>query len=398
LENQNNQTLLLKYKRLAEISRDLASMLDISTLLRHIVRVAAEISDSEAASILLYDQENHVLQFEAASNIANTQTMLGMVIPENSIAGWVAINRKPAIVDDVHQDLRFFSRVEEALNFPTRSLAAIPLIASDSLIGVLEVVNKRNGEYSDEDIQLLIALGAQAAVAIHISRLFQQTNLIADFVHEIRTPLASINTLAFILPKTTISDEQRQQMCQTIQTETQRLSDLATSFLDLASLESGRVRFRMSFFDIHALLKEVIDLIAPKAKENEIEILAEVPADLPPIEADREKLKQVFINLVSNAVKYNRQLGKVWIRVRPQEAGIQIEIEDTGLGIPEDQLANLFEKFFRARNVERSISGTGLGLSISKRIIDNHAGTIQVSSAQDKGTIFRIWLPLVQSA
>jgi signal transduction histidine kinase len=323
--------------------------------------------------------------------------MQGMIVPETSIAGWVSKNRAPVIVNDVHSDPRYFRDVEEKLNSPIQSLAAIPLIATDGLIGALEVVNKMNGYYINEDIDLLVALGSQAATAIHISRLFRQTNLISDFVHELRTPLSSINTIAFLLQKPELADKQRLQLGHTIQVETQRLSDLATSFLDLASLESGRAQFRMVFFDLINLSEEVIHLVEPKATENNIQIICEFPSKPISIEADKEKIKQVLINLINNAIKYNRVNGKIWIRLQATHQGVEFQIEDTGLGIPEDEFSHVFEKFFRARNVQHAISGTGLGLSICKRIIDNHAGTIEVKSTQDKGTLIIFWLPSKQA-
>jgi GAF domain-containing protein len=131
----------------------------------------------------------------------------------------------------------------------------VPLITKDKVIGVLEVLNKQEGEFSEADEDLLTVLGAQAAVAIENSRLFQQSDLIAEFVHELRNPLASINTASYLLLRPEISPEQARQIISNIQSETMRLTTLTSSFLDLARLESGRVQFHKSSFLIRLMLK-----------------------------------------------------------------------------------------------------------------------------------------------
>ncbi len=381
------------YLRLIEISRDLASTLDLDTLLDDIVRASADITHAEAASILLYDDTSRQLYFQVATNI-DEPTMRGLVVPlEKSIAGWIVTNRKSVRIDDAHKDLRFFSDIEQTVGYQTNSLLGIPLVTKNKVVGVLEVINKKRGRFTDPDESMLTVLGAQAAVAIENARLFQQSDLIAEFVHELRTPLASLSTATYLLLRPEMSREQRDQIVNNIHSETLRLNSLASSFLDLARLESGRVQFRKTRFSVADLLYECRDVMMTKAQETNIQIRIDVPNDMPLMEADRDKIKQVILNLISNAVKYNRTNGSVIITGNFNEAEQSIIVQDTGIGIPEESIPHLFEKFYRVREHEGKASGTGLGLSICKQIIQGHNGRLEVKSKMGVGTSFTVYLP-----
>jgi signal transduction histidine kinase len=381
------------YLRLIEISRDLASTLDLDTLLSDIVHAAADITSAEAASILLYDDTARQLYFQIATNI-DEPTMRGLVVPlDNSIAGWIVTNRQPVRIDDANKDDRLFRDVDQTIEYSTKSLLGIPLITKNKVVGVLEVVNKKRGKFTDADESMLTVLGAQAAVAIENARLFQQSDLIAEFVHELRTPLASLSTATYLLLRPEMSREQSDQIVNNIHNETLRLNSLASSFLDLARLESGRVQFRKTRFSAADLIYECRDVMMTKAQETNVQIRVDVPNDMPLMEADRDKIKQILLNLISNAIKYNRPNGSVIITGSFTDAELTITIQDTGLGIPEDSLPHLFEKFYRVREHEGKASGTGLGLSICKQIVQGHNGRIEVKSKMGVGTSFSIHLP-----
>src|SRR6185436_17751823 len=383
------------YLRLIEISRDLASTLDLDTLLEDIVHAAADITHAEAASILLYDDTARQLYIQIATNI-DEPTMRGLVVPlESSIAGWIVLNRKSVRNDDAHKDERFFKGVEQSIGQSTKSLLGIPLITKNKVVGVLEVVNKKRGRFTDSDESMLTVLGAQAEVAIENARLFQQSDLIAEFVHELRTPLASLSTATYLLLRPEMSREQRDQIVNNIHNETLRLNSLASSFIDLARLESGRVQFRKTRFSVADLIYECSDVMMSKAQETNVQIRVDVPNEMPLMEADRDKVKQVLLNLTSNAIKYNRPNGSVIITANFSEPEESITIQDTGLGIPEDSIPHLFEKFFRVREHEGKASGTGLGLSICKQIVQGHNGRIEVKSKMGVGTSFTVHIPRV---
>jgi len=381
------------YRRLIDIARDLASTLDLDILLSRIVHAAAEISGAEAASILLYDDTSRQLYFQVSTNL-DESTRRGIIVPlEGSIAGWIVTNRKPVRITNAHEDPRFFSNVEQTTGYSTESMLGIPLVTKNKIVGVLESVNKQKGKFTDLDESMLLVLGAQAAVAIENARLFQQSDLISEFVHELRTPLSSLSTATYLLLRPEMSQDQRDQIINNIHNETMRLNALASSFLDLARLESGRVQFRKNSFSIADLMYECKDVMASKATEDNIQIRVESPEGLPLLEADRDKIKQVLLNLLSNAIKYNRPNGTVMLRAEASESEMTLFIQDTGLGIPDESVPHLFEKFYRVREHETRASGTGLGLSICKQIIQGHGGRIEVKSKIGVGTVFSLFLP-----
>jgi len=381
------------YLRLIDIARDLASTLDLDVLLARIVQAAVEISGAEAASILLYDETSQQLYFLVSTNI-DEPTLSGLIVPlDGSIAGWIVNNRKPVRIMNVHEDPRFYSTIEAITGLATKSLLGIPLVTKNKIVGVLEVLNKPKGRFTDKDESMLLVLGAQAAVAIENARLFQQSDLISEFVHELRTPLSSLSTASYLLLRPELPQERRDQIIHNIHNETMRLNDMASSFLDLARLESGRVQFRKTLFSIADLMFECKDVIASKAMEENIQLIVESPEEIPLLEADRDKIKQVVLNLLSNAVKYSRPNGTVILGAEVIDNEIAIYIRDTGVGIPDESLPHIFEKFYRVREHEMRASGSGLGLSICRQIIYGHGGRMEVKSKLGEGTILMVFLP-----
>ncbi len=394
--NKSSPPVVQRYRKLNELSRDLASTLDLSVLLERIVQAAALLSHAQAASILLYDDKKKQLRFETTTNLEEHQAK-GILVPvENSIAGWIVMNRQPAIITDARRDPRHFHDIASVTKIITKSLLGVPMIAKDKMIGVLEAINKNNGDFTLEDQDLLIALGAQAAVAIENARLFQQTDLISELVHELRTPLTSINTAAKLLVKKDTPPESRQEIIDLILRETDRLTEMTSEFLDIAHLEAGRIGYIADKVEINSLIKECIQVVQAKADEFGIVFYMQSPARDIAIKADRDKLKQVFLNLLSNAIKYNRVDGKIDIRVTQSDSELTVEIYNTGLGVPVEYLSNLFEKFYRAPDHGQDTQGVGLGLYISKRIVEDHGGKITVQSKPGEGASFTVILPLAE--
>jgi two-component system phosphate regulon sensor histidine kinase PhoR len=158
-------------------------------------------------------------------------------------------------------------------------------------------------------------------------------------------------------------------------------------------MESGRVQFHSSQFELRALLVECKKVMQSKADEDGIQINIEIPADFPVFEADRDKLKQLILNLLSNAIKYNRPNGLVTLSASAEKKEFILAVQDTGIGIQEKALPNLFQKFYRVQDAEGKPTGTGLGLSICKQIVQGHGGYIEVHSQLAEGTTFTIHLP-----
>jgi GAF domain-containing protein len=166
---ENSQfSLLERYQRLIEISRGLASTLDLDVLLDRIVHAAADLSNASEASILLYDEAKGELVFQAATNKPQVK---GLSVPVGgSIAGWIISNREPIIIADVLKDERYFRNIEKASKVTTQSLLGVPLVTKNKVIGALEAINKKNGGFTSEDQEILMTLGAQAAIAIQNTR------------------------------------------------------------------------------------------------------------------------------------------------------------------------------------------------------------------------------------
>jgi two-component system phosphate regulon sensor histidine kinase PhoR len=386
--------LIERYEKLINISCDLASELDLNILLSKIVNAACEVSNSDEASILMYDPIKETLYFQAATNL-DSHLNKGFAVPlEGSIAGWIITNKKPIIVDNPQKDNRHFDYIGKITNIECNSLLGIPLLSKGNVIGVLEVINKRGGSFNKEDEDVLLALGAQATVAIETSRLFLQSDLIGEFVHEIRTPLSAMNAAAHLLKSNRVTDDQKRKMIGILEAEIEALADMSTSFLDLARLESGRKHFRVNEFDIRDLLIECYEIIKSDCLLNQLDIKLEIPDTLPKIFGDRKQLKQAFINLLNNAIKFNKQNGEIVLKAFAKKKSIIISISDTGLGIPEDEQFLIFEKFYRVKTHREHIPGTGLGLSVVRHIINGHSGEITFTSKLDIGTIFTVTLPV----
>lgn len=379
-------------RQLLEISTTLSSTLDLKQLLLMVIDTVTDLTNTEAASMLLVDQGTGELQFAAATGMQPPREE--MIVPmEGSLAGWIIQNGRPLILDDVQRDGRHYAAVDNTTSFTTRDMLGVPLITRGQVIGALEAINKRNGKgYTDQDVALMQALASQAAVAIENARLFQQTDLIAELMHEVKTPLLAITTASELLSRQ--SNPAEQELLQLIQKQTNRLSKLTKDFLELSRLESGRVYLTLETVSLPHLVEDVVRLEASRAAEKQVTLQTDIAPDLPPVQVDPARLQQVLINLVSNAIKYNREGGSVTIRVAVGAEETLIEVSDTGPGIEPDYLPHLFDRFYRVPDRETTSEGTGLGLAITKKIIEAHNGRIKVTSHPNQGSTFSCLIPL----
>jgi two-component system phosphate regulon sensor histidine kinase PhoR len=222
----------------------------------------------------------------------------------------------------------------------------------------------------------------------------------SDFVstvsHELRTPLTSIRAYAETLRDMVGGDPMVQEFLGVIESESVRLTRLINELLNLARIESGRIRFKQEPVAVSPLIMRAIQTAQPKADEAEIRIETQVPADLPALRGDGDAIQQVLTNLVDNAVKYNRPGGRVAVRVSIN-GGVAIEVRDTGIGMPERAVQRLGERFYRVDSSDtRSVGGTGLGMTVVKEILAAHGTHLEVESAEGVGSVFRFVLPLAE--
>ena len=241
--------------------------------------------------------------------------------------------------------------------------------------------------------------GAGVLVVLHdVTRILRLENLRKEFVanvsHELRTPLTSIRGFAETLLSGALSDpKNNREFVETIYQQSDRLTRLVDDLLDLSAIESGRKKPQPSAVELEPLVREVAAELQPFARKRKVKLILEVPKGLK-VMADRDQLRQVFINLVDNAVKFNRPEGTVTVSAEAAEGRAEIAVSDTGSGIPEADLPRIFERFYRVDKARsRELGGTGLGLSIVKHIVEAHGGSIRAESRPGEGSTFRINLP-----
>ncbi|HWS23414.1 MAG TPA: GAF domain-containing sensor histidine kinase [Anaerolineales bacterium] len=384
-----------RYKKLIAILRDLASTLDMDTLLNRVVSAAKEISGSTAASIALYDPSEEQFYYHVRKNQDDPGIDFSILL--NLVSAKVIANKTTIMINDLINDSEKFG-IKPADLGKVRNLVVVPLLSKRELIGVFVAVDRVSGPYSETDVELLEVLAVQSTIAIINSRLFHQSDLMAEFVHEIRTPLTSIGTATYLISRPDMPEEKVKTILVNINNEIKRLNDLATSFLELARLRSGRARYQMSRVDIEQIIDTAFQALQLTADDRGVKLQKVIPSTRSLVSVDRDKITQVLINLISNAIKYNRENGWVTVRFGQDETAWWIEVEDNGVGIPSEAIPRIFQRFYRGRSVEREVTGSGLGLSICSEIVKAHGGKIEVNSLLDQGTFIRCIFPLRMTA
>ena len=247
-----------------------------------------------------------------------------------------------------------------------------------------------NYEGKDE-ISSLYASFNQMAVRLAKQETIRQ-QFISDVSHEFQTPLTAISGFATILKNENLTDEQRQKYADIILFNSNRLSHLSKNMLQLTLLDGEDTSLDKSEFPLIEQLNRVIEMEDNAALSKDIEIEFIHPKKEFIIEADKSRMEQVWINLLSNAIKYTNEHGVVTVEVRRTPTELQVRFEDTGVGMSQDAISHIFERFYR-QDKSRTIEGNGLGLSIVKRIIDLHHYKIDVESQEDVGSVFTVYIP-----
>ena len=409
-QGAGSRSKVQQLQRLLEISRTLASTLELPTLLHSIVSVACELTESEAASILLYDPSSGELRFETGTS-PQPDSLTQVSVPlDSSVAGRVFSKARPVVIQDAASDPRVYRQVDQALQFQTRSILGVPLLVRQEPIGVIEAVNKVGGRhYTEDDLAILDTLAAQAAVAIENARLLarlQDANaellrldrMKSDFIaiasHELRTPLGLILGHSTFL-KELLPAEYSEQMDVIVRSAT-RLKSIVEDFSTISHKDSGQSRVRRAPFSIGQLVQDVTHRFREMAAEKKVGLDYDVPTDDPLyVEGDRDKIDIVLTNLIRNAVTFTDPGGQVGVKGEAIPGFVKVFVVDTGIGIPADQLERVFDRFYQVEShLTRRHGGMGLGLSIAKSMIEMHSGQIWCESKEGTGSLFCFMLPV----
>jgi signal transduction histidine kinase len=403
------QKMINQLARLVEISVTLNSTLQLEPLLEYIMDTAAELLDCEAASILLYDQEQNQLKF-AATTGTSPKELAGITVPlDNSIAGTIFEDNKPIVINDVDQDERHNKDVSERIKHEVRSLLGVPMAIKDQKVGVLEAINKNSSVFSYSDTKLLSIIASQAAVAINNARLFQElqdandqlsetdemkSRFMAVASHELRTPLGIIMGYATFLKEEAQGD--LSEHANSVLTAALELRTMVEDLTNMNLIYTGQRDIRPMPVVLQDIIHVACDEMASDAEAKGHEMIFDLPEESIIVRAD-QKMKLVFGNVLNNAVRFTPEPGKIIVRLTATEDKALVEIQDNGIGIPPDKLTRIFEQFYQIEDhMTRRYGGLGLGLAIARVLVELHDGRIwAVSEGLGKGSTFKIQLPLI---
>jgi len=390
-----------------EITRNLNSTLDLPALEKLIVQSATELTACEDSSILLIDPTTGELRFESSAGLQEEKTQPIVVPLDASIAGWIVKHNEPVIIADVSKDPRHLKRADEATGFHTRSLIGVPMSFKGRIIGVLQAVNKLDGEFTENDVERISVLAAQAAVAVENARLMTELQdayeelseldeLKSEFItttsHELRTPLTAIKGYLQLITSGMVPPDRQATILQTVTEHVDTVVHLVNDLLLMQ--EMSAIELHMADTDLGAIVLSGIAELREPSEAAGIAWRPEIETGLPMVWGDGEHLKRMLHCLFDNAIKYSPDGGEVTARAFSRDENVVVEIIDPGVGIPPEEHEKIFDRFYRIERVgDHLFGGLGLGLAIARQIAQQHGGTISVDSAPGKGSTFAVEIP-----
>ncbi|MFB0562715.1 MAG: ATP-binding protein [Candidatus Lokiarchaeia archaeon] len=411
------------YKTLKDLSGAVTSILSLDRLLNLIVNKVTEVMHIDRGSLMLWDEEREEFRIKIAKGLRREVFDKISFTRGNYLVQWLETEKRIFS----REEIEIFRRKEESSGMDSKrqkefnetldklkelgAMLCIPLMVKGGLIGIFSLDNKMSGDmFTSEDLELLSTIANQAAIAIENAKLYEEMReiekslhradklaalgtLASSIVHEIRNPLVSIKTFTQLATRK-FNNRDFLNMFQTIvPEELERLENILNQLLNFG--RSSQPEFHS--INIEEVIDSILSLMNTELSKSNIKVIKLYGKDVPQIVADGEQLKQVFMNIVLNAIQAMPEGGNLRIItslgqevvVSDTADFVTIKFEDTGCGISQENLNNLFSPFFTTKN-----GGTGLGLSISRRIIEEHKGHIHVESKEGKGTSFTIGLPL----
>lgn len=399
----------------AEIGQLVTSTLDMATLLSRTVNLVRDRFGFYHAGIFVTEETGFRAVLQAATGEAGAEMLRqkhSLQVGSKSIVGEVTESGRAVVVNDTASSAqhKFNPLLPE-----TRAEAALPLRVGTRVIGALDIQSTSPNAFSEDDISVLQTLADQVAIAIDNARSYElsmqavkemreadklKSQFLANMSHELRTPLNSIIGFSRVILKGIdgpITDLQQQDLL-AIHNSGQHLLGLINDILDLSRIEAGKMELTFDEVNLSELITSVMSTAAGLVKDKSITLHRDIPADLPTVRADAMRIRQVLLNLLSNAAKFTDQ-GDITVRAHLAENAkghpeIIVSVTDTGPGISLEDQKKLFQPFSQVdASPTRKSGGSGLGLSISNHLIQMHGGRIGVDSEPGKGSTFYFTLP-----
>ncbi|MBD3178925.1 MAG: GAF domain-containing protein [Candidatus Latescibacteria bacterium] len=412
---ERSRNKIMELTRLHDISLGINSVISLETLLKMVCKEVTLLLDRSWSAIMLLANENEILDY-VEINEKNTVTKDPCKnCTRDPLVREMFQDDSGLIIENVRDhDMASKSMILDRKEID--SFIAVPIISSRGNVGILMVGGEeRRRSVLEEDLKLLTILSAQLASAIEKSRLYKvmdrrvnrlerendslrnsnklKVGYISHLSHEFKTPLTSIKAYVESLMEHSEEGEfpERKEFLKVILNETERLIRMVNKVLDVSRIEFGQKTLKRENINLADLLADVESSLQPYLSEKNLELLKSVPDDIPGIDGDPDLVKQVFINIIGNAIKFSHSGGKIYIYTVEEPVSIKISIRDEGEGISEADIKNIFKRFYQAKTGLGR--GVGLGLAIVKNIIEQHGGDIAVQSDIGSGTEFTFTLP-----
>ncbi len=400
-------------KALGEVSQAISSSLDLETVLVNIVRQAVQLSGTDAGGIHEFDEERQ--EFRLTATYGSSRELTNLINdlhirPGETAIGEATARRRPVQIPDLSVGPPSAARdILERSGY--RAVLAVPLLHGASIIGALVVRRAKPGVFTAATIDLLQTFAAHSVIAMQNARLFSElsekgrqlelasqhkSQFLANMSHELRTPLNAVLGYTELMLDDIYGPvpEKAREVLDRVQFNGRHLLGLINDVLDLSKIEAGQIVLNIEPFDMTSLIQAAVASVESLAKGKPIELRAVVDPGLPIGRGDSQRLHQVVVNLVGNAIKFTAE-GMVEIRVAAANDRFVLSVRDTGPGIAASDQERIFEEFQQIdSSMTRSKGGTGLGLAITKRIVEMHGGTISVESAPGAGSTFHVSLPV----
>ena len=400
-------------KALGEVSQIVNSTLDLETVLTNIVRHAVQISKADAGTIYEFDETEQVfiprINYGVSLEFIQVMRDSRLRVGDKTVLGQSAKKKMPVQIQDLVSVPDYPISYMKKTDF--RALLAVPLLRKDRHLGGLVIRRKVAGKFAEPVVNLLQTFAAQSVIAIYNARLFHEiedkgrelqiankhkSEFLANMSHELRTPLNAILGYTELIIDNIYGDVPRKikEILERVEKNGRHLLNLINDVLDLSKIEAGRLTLSLNDYSMPDVIQTVFTSVEALAAEKNIDLKVTVSGDLMTGKGDEQRIAQVLLNLLGNAIKFTEQ-GKVLMEATVSNESFLISVSDTGPGLSETDQKNIFDEFRQADGSStRAKGGTGLGLSISKKIVEMHGGRIWVDSILGKGSTFSFTLPI----